>query len=296
MSPQRAEEEVAPIGADLEGLDALETPAEKRTSPARRIWALAWPKLAAAFIALVVWQALVWSGWRPSYVLPGPGPVFRRLFADLSNGVLPRAVATTMRRAVAGYGIAVLIGTVLGVSISGVPVLRRALGSLLASLQTMPSIAWFPLAILLFKLSESAILFVVVLGAAPAIAGGIVYGIDHIPPVLLRAGRVLGARGLGAYRHVVFPAALPAFVAGLKQGWAFAWRSLMAGELLVIIANRPSLGVRLQFARELSDSEGMLAAMIVILAIGVLVDSLIFGSAAAFLRRRRGLVDAATRP
>ena len=106
----------------------------------------------------------------------------------------------------------------------------------------MPSIAWFPLAILLFKLSEQAIMFVVVLGAAPSIANGLIAGVDHIPPILLRAGRVLGARGVTAYRHVVLPASLPSFVGGLKQGWAFAWRSLMAGELLVIIAGKPSIG------------------------------------------------------
>lgn len=239
----------------------------------------------------MLWQLLASSGWRPEYVLPGPGPVLRRTLSELSTGVLLHAAATTLRRAAAGYAMAIAIGTIVGVSISGVLILRKALGSLLAGLQTMPSIAWFPFAILLFGLSEAAILFVVVLGAAPAIAGGIVYGIDHIPPVLLRAGRSLGARGPRAYRYVIVPAAMPAFVAGMKQAWAFAWRSLLAGELLVIIANRPSLGVRLQLARELADAQGMLAGMVVILTIGVLVDSLVFGSAAAALRRRRGLND-----
>ena len=96
------------------------------------------------------------------------------------------------------------------------------------------------------------------LGAAPSIANGLISGVDQIPPMLLRAGRVLGARGLALYRHVILPAALPSFVGGLKQGWAFAWRSLMAGELLVIIAGDSSLGVRLQFARELSDAAGLI--------------------------------------
>ena len=98
---------------------------------------------------------------------------------------------------------------------------------MVTGLQTMPSIAWFPLAILLFQQSERAVLFVVVLGAAPSIANGIVAGIDHTPPILLRAGRVLGARGFSSLRHVVLPAAFPSFVSGLKQGWAFAWRSLL---------------------------------------------------------------------
>jgi len=178
---------------------------------------------------------------------------------------------------------------VLGLAVSQVKVLRTALGSLITGLQTMPSIAWFPLAILLFKLSEEAILFVVVIGAAPSVANGLISGIDHIPPLWLRAGRVLGAKGLTAYRHVVLPAALPEFVSGLKQGWAFAWRSLLAGELLVIIAKRPSLGVQLQYSREFADSTGLLAVMAIVLIIGILADAVAFGSLDRFLRRRRGL-------
>ncbi|MDQ4131924.1 MAG: ABC transporter permease subunit, partial [Actinomycetota bacterium] len=199
----------------------------------------------------------------------------------------------TMRRALTGYALAVVVGSVVGASVARVRPLRTAVGSLITGLQTMPSIAWFPLAILLFQLSEQAILFVVVLGAAPAIANGLITGTDHIPPLLLRAGRVLGASRLELYRHVALPACLPSLVAGLKQGWAFAWRSLMAGELLVIIANRPSIGVQLQVARDLADATGLLATMIVILAIGIVVDSALFATAERFVRRRWGLVDSA---
>src|SRR5581483_4231547 len=132
----------------------------------------------------------------------------------------------------------------------------------------------FPLAILLFQLSEGAILFVVILGAAPAVAGGLLSGVDHVQPLLVRVGRVMGARGLNLYRHVILPAALPSFVGGLKQGWAFAWRSLMAGELLVIVAHQPSIGERLAYAREFADAEGLLSMMIIILLIGIVVDRL----------------------
>ncbi len=176
-------------------------------------------------------------------------------------------------------------------TVARVRVLRIATGSLITGLQTMPSIAWFPLAILLFELSEQAILCVVVLGAAPAIANGLLHGIDHIPPLLLRAGKVLGARGLDVYRHVILPAAMSGFVGGLKQGWAFAWRSLMTGELLVIIANRPSIGVQLQFARELSDAQGLIAAMLVVLAIGIVVDLMIFGRLERMVRSKWGLIE-----
>jgi NitT/TauT family transport system permease protein len=162
-----------------------------------------------------------------------------------------------------------------------------------AGLQTMPSIAWFPLAILLFQLSERAILFVVVLGAAPSIANGLIAGADTIPPILLRAGRVLGARGLAAYRYVILPASLPSFVGGLKQGWAFAWRSLMAGELLVVIRGNESIGFLLAQNRAVNNSSGLLESMIVILVIGIVVDSVLFGTLERAIRRRWGLVEPA---
>ncbi|MER3421780.1 MAG: ABC transporter permease, partial [Chloroflexota bacterium] len=210
---------------------------------------------------------------------------------DLWHGDLLHATAITLQRAALGYAIALALGTVFGLLMVRVRLLRAALAPLVTGLQSMPSVAWFPLAILLFRLSEAAILFVVVLGAAPAIANGLLAGVDHIPPLVVRAGRVLGAHGWKLYRHVLLPAALPGFVTGLKQGWAFAWRSLMAGELLVIIPGRPSLGVQLQFARELSDAAGLLAAMIVVLLIGVALDGLLFGRLEHGIRARRGLLD-----
>ena len=281
----------AVLDDELAGLDALELPRASRQ--ARRVWSAAWPKLAAVALALALWQLVVLSGWKPEYVLPGPLPVFSMLLSDLRDGTLLVAAGITMSRALTGFAVAVLIGSAIGSAVAMVPLLRVAVGSLLTGLQTMPSIAWFPLAILLFKLSEQTILFVVVLGAAPAIANGLVSGVDEIPPLYLRAGRVLGARGLTLYRHVMLPAILPAFVGGLKQGWAFAWRSLMAGELLVILANRPSIGVQLQVAREFSNARGLLASMIVILVIGIVVDTVFFGTVERSLRRRWGLVDAA---
>jgi NitT/TauT family transport system permease protein len=168
-------------------------------------------------------------------------------------------------------------------------ILRAAIGSLITGLQTMPSIAWFPLAILLFQLSEQAILFVILIGAAPSIANGVIGGVDYVPALLVRAGRNLGASGLSLYRHVVLPAALPSIVSGLKQGWAFAWRSLLAGELMVSIANRPSLGQFLNQSRELGDTSYMIALMIAIMAIGIAVDA-VFCNIERGIRRRRGVV------
>ncbi|MBM3694409.1 MAG: ABC transporter permease [Actinobacteria bacterium] len=279
---------------EVAGLDALDLPKAPRVRRAVRLWAGFWPKIAALALALGLWQAVVWSGWKPTYVLPHPWTVLSELGRRVGDGTLMTAAGITLRRALVGYTLAVLVGTAIGSLVSRVKLLRVATGSLITGLQTMPSIAWFPLAILIFKLSESAILFVIILGAAPAIANGLITGADHIPPLLLRAGRVLGARRLALYRYVILPASLPGFVAGMKQGWSFAWRSLMAGELLVIIARKQSIGVQLQVARDLADAPGLMATMLLILIIGIAVDSLFFGTLDRAIRRRWGLMDPAT--
>jgi len=257
-------------------------------APALQVWRNVWPKVAAVGLALAAWQVVVWSGWKPDYVLPGPAAVLGRLAADLRHADFYVGVAITLRRALIGYAIAVAIGSAVGILVARVSLLRKAVGSAILGLQSMPSIAWFPLAILLFQLSEGAITFVVILGAAPAIAAGLLSGVDHVQPLLVRVGQVMGAKGLGLYRHVILPAAFPSFVGGLKQGWAFAWRSLMAGELLVIVNHQASLGQQLQFARDLADAEQLLALMIVIFAIGVAIDS-VFGTLDRGIRQRWGL-------
>jgi len=276
--------------SEVPGLDALETPLVTTPSIGRRAWSATWPKLLAVGIVVGAWQLVVLSGWRPEYALAAPSDVAARVATDLGDADTWAAIATTLRRGVWGFAIAVGLGVVIGALVAQFAILRSAIGSLIMGLQTMPSIAWFPLAILLFQLSEEAITFVVVLGAAPSIANGLIHGIDHIPPVLTRAGRVLGARGVDAYRYVILPAAMPSFVGGLKQGWAFAWRSLMAGEIIVIIANKASLGQLLQVNRELADSQGLLSMMVVILAIGIIIDSLLFGTVERRIREKRGLL------
>lgn len=277
------------LAAEVSGLDNLELVPSRHIALARRIVAALAPRTAAVAMALLLWELVVLSGWRPSYLLPDPATVFAELWRMLTATDLPLAIGVTLRRAAVGYLVAVAIGASTAILVSRFRPLRTAVGSMITGLQAMPSIAWFPLAILLFGLDETAILFVVVLGAAPAVANGLLSGIDQIPPILLRAGHVLGARGFARYRHIILPAALPGFAAGLKQGWAFAWRSLMAGELLVIVAGEPSVGVRLQFARELSDAPGLLAVMLVILIIGAVVDGLLFGTLEKSIRIRWGL-------
>lgn len=277
------------LDAELAGLDALELADAGRPSRPRRLWTAAWPKAAAVGIALALWQAVVASGWRPEFVLPPPTTVWEALVDQAEKGTLWTALGVTLRRAAVGFTMALIIGVVVGAAVSQVRLLRAAVGSFITGLQTMPSIAWFPLAVLLFKKTEAAMYFVVVLGAAPSIANGLIAGVDTLPPLLLRAGRTMGARGHTLLRHVVLPGALPSFLGGIKQGWAFAWRSLMAGELIVIIANSRSIGERLEQSRQLSDSPTLIAYMLVILLIGILLDALVFGAAERTIQRRWGL-------
>ena len=278
---------------ELAGLDHLEAVLPATPARSHRWWTAIWPKLVAVGVVLAIWQILVWREWRPEYAFASPGDVFARLWDDMHTADFWGAIAHTMRRAIVGFAVSLVIGGIVGIALSRSRLLRIGLGSIITGLQTMPSIAWFPLAILLFQLGEPAILFVVVLGAAPSIANGLLDAVDQIPPLLVKAGRSLGARGFGLYRRVVVPAALPGFVNGLKQGWAFSWRSLMAGELIVMIGDRPSIGMRLSQSRELADAEGLLAWMVVVLAIGLAVHGLGFGIAERRMLERRGLLGAA---
>lgn len=277
------------IDDELSGLDNLEVVEDARPSFALRFWSAAWPKVAAISLVLAIWQFAVWREWKKIYVLPSPGMVWERLVDDIGTAKLWSAVFATMRRAVFGFLVSIVIGGVIGIAVTASKRVRTAIGSLITGLQTMPSIAWFPLAILLFGLSEGAITFVVVLGATPSIANGVIGGIDSVPPLLKRVGRSMGAGSVGLYRDFIIPAAMPSMVSGLKQGWAFAWRSLLAGELLVAVPGTQTIGTRLSYFREFSDAKGVIATMVVILVIGILVDTLVFSRLERRVLRNRGL-------
>jgi NitT/TauT family transport system permease protein len=278
----------------LAGLDALDTVEAKRESSVRRVWRSAWPKVVAIGLALFLWQLVVWLEWKPKFVLAPPSEAFGDLWDLTLDGTLLGAARITMWRAAQGFVVSMILGVIIGSIVSRFRPVRAAVGSLITGLQTMPSVAWVPFAIVIFRRDyEAAIMFVMVLGATPSIANGLITGADHIPPILLRAGRVLGAKGISAYRHIILPAALPAFIAGVKQGWAFLWRSLMAAELIAVIPGKESVGFLLQVHRELADSSGLIATMIVILVIGIAVDSLFFGTMDRAIRKRWGLIDPA---
>jgi NitT/TauT family transport system permease protein len=283
----------SPEAAALTGLDSLDLPTlGRRAWGPRSIWAAVWPKLLAIGLVLGIWEIIHLSGWK-KYVLPGPATVFANLWGQMHHAVLWQAIEVTMKRAVLGFALSVLIGVVVGALVSRIKPLRAATGSMITAMQTMPSIAWFPFAIILFGVSTNAIIFVIVLGSAPSVANGLITGVDYIPPLLLRAGKTMGLSRVALYRHVILPASLPAFVSGLKQAWAFAWRSLMAGELLVIILGQVSIGTLLSADQDQTDMPSAIAIMIVILVLGIVID-MMFSKADAVLRRRRGMTEPAS--
>src|SRR5882672_5480023 len=225
------------------GLDALDTPVNApEGSWVRRIAARVLPLVGAIVILVAIWQALWAAAFWPEFKLPSPASVWGQIWQLVTSGDIADLFWVSVHRAVIGFAISLLIAVPLGLAIANITVVRRGIGPLISGLQSLPSVAWVPAAILWFGLNDSAIYFVVLLGAAPSIANGLVSGIDQIPPILPRVGKALGAGHVAGVRHILLPAALPGFLAGLKQGWAFSWRSLMAAEL---IAQSPKLGVGL---------------------------------------------------
>src|SRR4051812_13088668 len=282
--------------ASLEaGLDALETTTAPRRDRGRKVFAATWPPVLAIVVLLGIWELIYRAGVKPSYALPSPADVGAVLREQLRDGTLFEAMRTSLSRGGIGFLIAVLIGTPLGLLIARVQPVRRGIGPLVSGLQSLPSVAWVPAAIIFFGIGETAIYAVVLLGATPSIANGMVSGIDQVPPLYTRVGRVLGAKGLSAARHVLLPAALPGYVAGLRQGWAFSWRSLMAAELIV---NSPELGQGLgqllDFGRSQNDMSWVFAGILGILVVGIAVELCVFAPLERRVLRRRGLLIART--
>jgi NitT/TauT family transport system permease protein len=295
MRPERNGTAVADREATLasleRGLDALERTAAPET-PRWRRWAGKFlPPIVAVALVLLVWQVLIWMEIKPRWTFPSPGDVWATTVEQWREGTLPEAIWLSLSRGALGFLASVAIGTPLGLLVARVKPLRTAIAPVLSGLQSLPSVAWVPAGILWFGLNPATIYFVVLLGAVPSIANGTISGIDQVPPLYLRVGRVLGATGLRAARYVVMPAALPGYVGGLKQGWAFAWRSLMAAEL---ITQSPRLGTGLgqllDTGRQLFDVSLVFAMILSILVVGVAVDRIVFSPVERGVLRRRGLL------
>jgi NitT/TauT family transport system permease protein len=277
--------------AVVEGLDALQVAERPGSELARRLFSGLVPRIAAVVVLLAIWQLLVALQVKPSYALPGPGDVAASLADQWRRGHLTEAIAVSLRRAVLGYAAALVLGTLLGAAVARLRLLRMSIGSFLPALQSLPSVTWVPIGILWFGLTDATIFFVVIMGAFPSIATGVISAMDQIDPLTRRLARSLRAGGLDLYRHFLLPAALPGYIAGMKQAWSFSWRSLMAAELIAISPQLGlGLGQLLDSGRTLADMSLVLAAMIAILVVGLAVDELIFRPLEQGVLRRRGIV------
>jgi NitT/TauT family transport system permease protein len=237
-----------------------------------------WGKVLAVILAfyglwLVGWEALARSGLWPSYVFPPFTPVLQAVVDNSVNGRFPLAIAASMKRLLIGYLASLGIGMSLGLIMGRVQTAQITLGSMSLGLQALPSIAWLPLALIWFGLDESAIVFVIIMGVVFSIAMSTSTGIRSIPPQLERAARNMGAKGDSMVFDLVLPAALPHMVTGMKQGWSFAWRALIAAEM---VYSTVGLGHMLMMGRELNDLAMVLAVMVVIVLVGLAADQLVF--------------------
>ncbi|MEV4442876.1 ABC transporter permease [Streptomyces sp. NPDC049577] len=285
-----AEPDLAGLEAGLDALDAVQV----RRTPLRDVLVRkVLPPVTAVVLVLAVWKLLVVAGVTDDYKLPDPAAVWHSLRELWLRGTLLDIVWTSVSRGLLGFVAALAIGTPLGLLVARVPFVRAALGPVLSGLQSLPSVAWVPAAVIWLGITDAAMYAVILLGAVPSIANGLVAGIDQVPPLYLRAGRTMGATGARGARHVLLPAALPGYLAGLKQGWAFSWRSLMAAEL---IASSPDLGLGLgqylENARTDSDMPGVLLGIALILFVGIAIDLIVFSPLERRVLRGRGLAAA----
>jgi len=244
---------------------------------------------AAFFVTLaIVWEILVrLKIWSPVLV-PSPLTVGEYLLGAVQDGTLADAAWVTMKRLILGYTFGILLGLPVGLLTARFKVCQDTIGLLALGLQTLPSVCWVPLALIWFGQSELAMFFVVVMGTLWSMIIATDNGVRSIPPIYARAARTMGSKGLHTWIKVMLPAALPFLVGGMKQGWAFAWRSLMAAEIYVTILSGFGLGHLLHYGRELNAMEQVIGVMLIIVVIGLLADKIMFSPWERFLHRRWG--------
>lgn len=240
---------------------------------------------------LIIWEAIyklnveyleIWK----SYSFPSPIDVCKTLINLIEDSTLGIAILVSLKRVIMGYGISIVIGLFLGLFIVKFKYIDENLTPLILGLQTLPSICWLPFAILWYGLNESSIIFVIVIGSIFSIAIAVESSIKNINPIYIKAARTLGAKGWKIYIDVILPASLPGIISGLKQGWSFAWRALMAGEML---SATTGLGQILMMGRDLADISQVMAIMLIIIILGLIVEKLIFDKVEKRIRNRWGI-------
>jgi NitT/TauT family transport system permease protein len=273
-------EDTAAVGA---GLDALETHVVARRPGWRRFLSGFYPPLIALLVLLVLWQLAYVQQWKPEYILPSPSSVWTQFTGMVADGSAFTVIWTSVSRG--------RTWSLIGVALFRFSWLRSSVGPLLTGLQSLPSVSWVPMAVLWFGLTNSAIYAVVLLGAVPSIANGLLSGMDQVPPLLTRVGKVLGLGQFGLMKDVLIPASLPGYLSGLRQGWAFSWRSLMAAELIATSSKLGlGLGQLLNQGRDLGDAPTMYTALILIFFVGIGIELIFFRPAERRILATRGLL------
>jgi NitT/TauT family transport system permease protein len=238
-----------------------------------------------------IWQTAISLHWAPDYLFPSPLQVFKRLYELVTEGLMLPSIQATLLRMAIGFSIALAIGLMIGLIMGVSEIAHACVKSLFLGLQTLPTAAWVPLSLLIFGLKDEGIYFVIVMSAAPAVAIATADGILNIPPIYLRAARTLGTPGIMMPFRIIFPAALPAIVTGIKLGWTLGWHGAVSAELIKSVVG---LGFLLNMGRELNDAAQVFAIMIVTILFGLLLDRFLFGIFENRIRKRWGLIKEAT--
>ncbi len=284
-------EDTAAVGA---GLDALEAHVVSQQPAWKRLLGGFYPPLIALLAFLGLWEFAYLRKWKNEVALPSPASVWTTFAGMVSDGSAVSVIWTSVSRGLIGFAASIVLGSLIGLALFRFKWLRLSVGPLLSGLQSLPSVAWVPMAVLWFGLGSGSIYAVVLLGAVPSIANGLLSGMDQVPPLLTRVGKVLGLGQLGLMKDVLIPASLPGYVAGLRQGWAFSWRSLMAAELIV---NSSKLGLGLgglmNQGRDLGDAPTIYTALILIFFVGVGIELVFFRPVERAVLSARGLTPGA---
>ena len=226
------------------------------------------------YVALVaIWQLVSMTNIWPNNLFPSPYEVAEDLVYTASDGSLFFGIATSLLRLIIGLAIAIVGGMLLGIFMARVEIVNQTIGSLVLGLQSIPSVAWVPLAILWFGLTDGGIIFVTAIGSMFAVTIATYTGVKNINPHYIEAARNMGAKGTQLATYVLIPAAFPYLISGFKQGWAFAWRGVIGAELLFSFLG---LGFLLNVGRQLNDISQVFAIMLVIMMVGIAIDGIIF--------------------
>ncbi|MDR7000291.1 ABC transporter permease [Neobacillus niacini] len=240
-------------------------------------------------LLLIIWQATVKITGVSAAVMPAPTDVLKALAKGFEDKTLIYDILASFRRLAIGLSIAIILGIVLGILLAKNKTADETLGTLILSLQSVPSIVWLPIAIMWFGLNETSVIFIVILGATLVMTINMRIGIKNVPPLYIRAAQTMGSGGLDLFVKVIFPASIPYAVTGARLGWAFAWRALMAGEIL---STGPGLGYTLKYASDFGNMSMVIGIMIIIGIIGSIVDIVFFQRVEKNVIRRWGLETA----